>query len=128
MFQLPSTAADAAGGAEVVVGAGGDKFAAGCAIAVVLGTFAAAGTADAAAALSVSGWPSITLRSLTGVSGSSSGTSPKGASASAIALTSVGGPMIAPPSPTPRNPPSDFEGVQACRYSKSGISQIAGNR
>ena len=45
-----------------------------------------------------------------------------------MALTSVGGPMIAPPSPTPRIPPVLAEGVLAWTYSKSGMSLIAGIR
>src|SRR5262249_50305975 len=78
--------------------------------------------------LSANARPSINFRRLTGVSGNSHGTSPHGASASGTALRSVGGQMRAPPPPTRGNPPWDFEGEGACRYSKSGISKIAGSR
>src|SRR6185369_8741497 len=69
---------------------------------------------------------SVNLRSLAGVSGRSTGSMPNGASASAIALTSVGGPIMAPPSPTLLKPPTVFDGVVMCVYSNSGTSVIAG--
>ncbi len=88
----------------------------------VVSVSAAAGTVG----LARKSRPSITLRILVGVSGKSMAMSPNGDKASATAFKTVGVPTIAPPSPTPRIPPTDWDGVLLCTNSNTGTSLIAG--
>src|SRR5262249_40991078 len=63
-----------------------------------------------------------------GESGRRVTTTPSGASASATAFTTAGGAPIAPPSPTPLNPPGPGLGVSMCPYSIAGTSAAPGTR